>query len=139
MANKKYKELIYKGKTITEKYLIEEILVKNKMSWFINAETYNVRLEIQNNTLIFNGGTWYNGVWEFGAWRSGEWKYGVWKDGVWFNGLWQDGTFENGIIFNGTFFQGDFLVAKIRTTNQNGTDTRQDFIDCNLSQNITKV
>jgi hypothetical protein len=138
MAANKYKELIYKGSIITEKHLIEEVLVEEGMTWFIDSETFNARLEIQNNTLIFNAGTWYNGVWKFGAWRCGEWKYGVWEDGVWFNGVWQDGTFENGIIFNGPFFQGTFINVKLRQKNQNGTDTRQDFIDCDL-QNVTKV
>lgn len=132
MTANKYKELIYKGNIITEKHLIEEVLVKEGMSWFIDSETFNARLEIEQKTLIFNGGTWYNGIWKFGAWRGGEWKYGTWQDGVWFNGVWQDGTFENGIIFNGTFFQGTFLNMKLRTKNQNGTDTRQDFIDCEL-------
>ena len=132
MAANKYKELVYKGSIITERHLIEEVLVKEDMSWFIDSETFNARLEIENKTLIFNGGTWYNGIWKFGAWRGGEWKYGTWQDGVWFNGVWQDGTFENGIIFNGTFFQGTFMNIKIRTTNQNGSSTRQDFIDCTL-------
>ena len=135
----KYKELVYKGNAVTEQYLIEEILVKHGMAWFIDAETYNARIEIQNNILIFNGGTWYNGVWKFGAWRGGEWKYGVWKDGVWFNGVWKDGTFENGIIFNGTFFQGTFVNVKLRKTNQDGSNTRQDFIDCKLENTVRSV
>jgi hypothetical protein len=139
MANIKYKELFYKGTTITEKHLIEEVLVKEGMAWFIDAEMYNARIEIENKTLIFNGGTWYNGVWKFGAWRGGEWKYGIWEDGVWFNGVWKDGKFENGIIFNGTFFQGDFMNIKIRTKNQDGSMTKQDFIDCELSQNVKKI
>ena len=134
MAANKYKELIYKGNIITERHLIEEVLVKENMGWFIDSETFNARLEIENKTLIFNGGTWYNGIWKFGAWRGGEWKFGTWQDGVWFNGVWQDGTFENGIIFNGTFFQGTFMNIKIRTTNQNGSTTRQDFIDCTLPE-----
>lgn len=139
MGANKYKELIYKGNIVKEKHLIEEILVKEGMSWFIDSETFNARLEIQNKTLIFNGGTWYNGIWKFGAWRGGEWKYGTWEDGVWFNGVWQDGIFENGIIFNGTFFQGTFMNVKLRLKNQNGTETRQDFIDCDIPENIKKV
>jgi len=137
--NKKYKELAYKGTTIKEKYLIEEILVKEKMSWFIDAETSDVRIEIQNDTLIFNGGTWYNGVWKFGAWRSGEWKYGIWEDGVWFNGTWYDGIFKKGIIFNGDFIQGDFDIVKLRKKNQDNTDTIQKFIDCKLSNNVKSI
>lgn len=137
--DKKYKELLYKGQTYTEKYQIEEILVKEKLSWFIDAETLNARIEILDSVLIFNGGTWYTGVWYFGAWRGGEWKFGSWEDGVWFNGTWQDGIFKSGIIFNGTFFQGQFLNVKLRKTNQDGTDTRQDFINCDLSPNIKKI
>lgn len=139
MINKKYKELIYKGSTIKEKYLIEEILIKENMGWFVDAEVENVRLEIQKNTLIFNGGTWYNGVWKYGAWRSGEWKYGKWVDGVWFDGVWFDGVFENGIIFNGTFLKGNFMSGKIRSKNQNGTETNAEFIDCEVSESIKKI
>jgi hypothetical protein len=135
----KYKELIYKGNIYTEKYQIEEILVKEKLAWFINAETEKAKIEISDNILIFNGGIWYTGVWQFGAWRAGEWKFGSWENGVWFNGSWQDGIFKNGIIFNGTFFQGQFLNAKLRKNNQDGTETRQDFINCDLSPIIKKI
>jgi hypothetical protein len=134
----KYKELIYKGNIITKKHLIEEILVKENMSWFIDSETYNARIEIQNDTLIFNGGTWFNGIFKFGAFRSGEWKYGTFN-GVWFNGVWKDGNFESGIIFNGTFLQGTFQNVKLRKKNQNGTECKRDFIDCEISQNVIKV
>ena len=138
--DKKYKELIYKGNIYTEKYQIEEILVKEKLSWFMDSETTNAKIEIgENNVLIFNGGTWYTGIWYFGAWRAGEWKFGSWEDGVWFNGVWQDGIFKNGIIFNGTFFQGQFINAKIRKMNQDGSETRQDFINCDLSPNVKKA
>jgi hypothetical protein len=135
----KYLSLKYKGKAYTEKYLIEEILVKEKMAWFINAETFNAKIEILNETLVFNGGTWYNGVWRFGAFRNGEWKFGTWEDGVWFNGTWIDGIFKNGIIFNGTFHNGQFLNARLRTLNQNNTETKQNFINCDLSPNIKKI
>lgn len=135
----KYKELIYKGKVYTENYQIEEILVKENLSWFIDSETENARIEISDSVLIFNGGVWYTGVWYFGAWRAGEWKFGSWENGVWFNGTWQDGIFKDGIIFNGTFFQGQFLIAKLRKNNQDGTETRQDFINCDISPNIKKI
>lgn len=137
--NSKYKELKYKGKVYTEKYQIEEILIKENLSWFIDAETFNARLEINEKTLIFNGGTWYNGVWKFGAFRGGEWKFGTWEDGVWFGGTWFNGLFKSGIIFNGTFYQGQFLSAKLRTNNQDGTQTRQNFIDCELTQHVVKI
>lgn len=135
----KYKELKYQGTIYTEKYQIEEILVKENMSWFMDAETFNARLEINNDTLIFNGGTWYNGVWKFGAFRNGTWKFGTWEDGVIFNITWEDGIFKNGIIFNGNFFQGQFINAKLSRVNQDGSDTRRDFIDCDLSQNVKEI
>jgi len=135
----KYVELKYKGKIYTEPYQIEEILVKEKMSWFIDAETFKARIEILNDTLVFNAGTWYNGVWKFGAFRGGEWKFGTWEDGVWFNGSWKDGMFKDGIIFNCTFYQGQFLRAKLRTKNQDGTPTKRQFVDCELSQNIIEI
>lgn len=138
MSNK-YKELIYKGNIYKEKHEIEDILVKEKFAWFINSETFNARIEIYDKVLIFNSGTWYNGIWKYGVWRGGEWKFGTWENGVWFNGTWQDGIFKSGIIFNGTFFQGQIVNAKLRKTNQNGTDTRQDFIDCDLSPTIVKI
>lgn len=139
MENNKYKELVYKGDTIKERYLIEEVLVKEGMSWFIDAETSNAKLEIQNDTLIFNGGIWYNGVWRFGAWRAGEWRYGIWKDGVWFNGTWYNGVFQSGIIFNGDFMQGEFDIVKLRKKNQDGTDTTQNFVDCKLTNNVKSI
>lgn len=135
----KYKELRYKGKLYTEKYQIEEILVKEGFIWFIDAETFNARVEIDKEVLIFNAGTWYNGVWKFGAFRGGNWKFGTWEDGVWFNGVWEDGIFKNGIIFNGTFYQGEFINVKLRRTNQSGTPTRQEFIDCKLYPTVVKV
>lgn len=135
----KYKELKYNDKTYTQKYQIEQILVDEGFAWFIEAETYNARIEILNKTLIFNGGTWFNGVWKFGAFRGGEWKSGTFEDGVIFNIVWKDGIMKNGIIFNGTFINGQFFDIKLRTTNQDGTKTRQSFINCEMSSNIKTV
>lgn len=129
----KYKELIYEGNTYTEKYDIEEILVKEGLSWFIEAETENVRLEIQQGVLIFNGGTWFNGIWKYGAVRNGEFKYVKWENGVWFNGVWRNGIWEQGIIFNGKFYQGTFMNGKIRKTDQKGIPTKQEFVDCEIT------
>lgn len=134
----KYKELIYKGQTYTETYDIEEILVKENMSWFIECETENVRLEIQNGVLIFNGGIFFNGNWVYGAVRGGEFKYVKWENGVWFNGVWKNGLWESGIIFNGTFYQGSFMNVKIRKNDQKGNPTKQDFINCELN-NVNEV
>lgn len=135
----KYKELIYEGNTYTEQYEIEEILVKENMVWFIDAETENARIEILKNVLIFNGGIWYNGTWKFGATRGGEFKYVKWENGVWYSGTWYDGVFENGIIFSGKFFQGSFMNGKIRLTDQKGMPTKQEFINCEVSPNMKKV
>lgn len=134
----KYKELKYNGKIYTEKYQIEEILVEENCVWFIDAETELARIEIKDNVLIFNGGTWFNGVWKFGVFRNGEIKFIKWEDGVFFNGVWQDGLFKNGYIYNGTFFGGQFLNAVLKKYNQNGSETRQDFINCDLSPNVKR-
>lgn len=135
----KYKELKYKGKIYTEDYQIEEILVENGFSWVIDAETYMLRLEILNDTLIINAGTWYNGIFKYGCIRNCAWKFGTFESGIIFNINWQDGMFLSGIIYNGTFYQGQFLNAKLREKNQNGTKTRRDFINCDLSPSIVKI
>jgi hypothetical protein len=137
--NKKYKQLKYRGKTITDSYDIEQVLIKEEMAWFIDAETSDVNIEILNGTLIFNGGVWYSGVWKFGAFRNGEWRFGTWEGGVWFNGKWYDGRFEGGIIFNGEFLNGEILSAKLRKNNQDGSETTLNFNDCVVSNSVISV
>lgn len=110
----RYNELKHDGKTYTEQWKIDEILIKNKFNWLVNAEIKNARLEIFQDTLVWNGGIWYNGDWYFGVWRDGEWRYGNWQNGVWYNGKWKDGTFKSGIIYNGTFFKGKIEGGEIR-------------------------
>lgn len=134
----KYKELKYEGKVYTEKYQIEEILVEENLVWFIDAETELARIEIDRGVLIFNGGIIYNIVWKYGVFRAGEWKFGRWDSGIWFNGVWQDGLFKSGIIYNGTFLGGQFLNVVLKKLNKNGSETRQDFINCDLSPNVIK-
>ena len=68
-----------------------------------------------------------------------EWKYGKWVDGVWFNGTWYNCVFESGIIFNGTFLKGSFLAGTFRKKNQNSTDTKRDFIECEISNAFKEV
>jgi len=114
MSELRYSELKYDGKTYTEQWKIDEILIKNKFSWMVNAEIKNARLEIFQDTLVWNAGIWYNGDWYFGVWRDGEWKYGTWQNGVWYNGVWRDGTFVSGIIYKGNFFKGKIMAGEIR-------------------------
>jgi len=128
----KYKELKYEGKTYTERYQIEEILVKEKCVWFIDAETELARIEIKHNILIFNGGR------KFGVFRNGEFKFGKFDDGVIFNGVFKGGLFKNGYIYNGTFIDCQFLNVVLKKFNQNGSETMQDFINCDISPNVKK-
>jgi hypothetical protein len=114
MSDNRYSELKYDGKIYTAQWQIDEILIKNKFNWMIDAEIKNARLEIFQDTLVWNAGIWYNGDWYFGVWRDGEWRYGTWQNGVWYNGTWRDGTFKSGIIYKGRFFKGKMLNGEIR-------------------------
>ena len=129
MPELKYSELKYDGRIYTEKWQIDEILIKNKFSWMVNAETKNARLEIFQDTLVWNSGVWYNGDWYFGVWRDGEWRYGTWQNGVFYNGVWRNGTFKSGIIYNGKFFKGKILSGEIRGGQ---------FIDIEIDKNVTE-
>lgn len=114
MSELRYSELKYNGETYTEQWKIDEILIKNKFNWMVNAEIKNARLEIFQDTLVWNAGIWYNGDWYFGVWRDGEWRYGTWQNGVFYNGVWRNGTFKSGIIYNGKFFRGKMISGEIR-------------------------
>ena len=114
MSELRYSELKYNGQIYTEQWKIDEILIQNKFNWMVNAEIKNARLEIFQDTLVFNAGIWYNGDWYFGVWRDGEWKYGTGQNGVWYNGSWKDGTFKSGIIYKGIFFKGKIESGEIR-------------------------
>lgn len=129
MSELRYSELKYDGKVYTEQWQINEILIKNKFNWMINAEIKNARLEIFQDTLIWNAGIWYNGDWYFGVWRDGEWRYGSWQNGVWYNGVWRNGTFKSGIIYNGKFFKGKIEGGEIRGGQ---------FIDVEIGENVTE-
>lgn len=129
MANR-YKELKFEGKTYTKKYQIDEILIENNFNWFLDAEIENVRIEIIKETLILNGGIWYNGVWEYGVIRDIDWRAGTFKNGVIYNGIFKRITVEKGIIFNGTFLRGDILFADIRGG---------EFKDVNISTNVNQT
>ncbi len=123
----RYSELKFNGEIFTEQWKIDEILIDNKFNWMVNAEIKNARLEIFQDTLVWNAGIWYNGDWYFGVWRDGEWKYGNWQNGVWYNGVWRDGIFKSGIIYKGNFFKGKIEAGEIRGGN---------FIDVEISPNV---
>jgi len=126
----RYSELKFNGDVHTEQWKIDEILIKNKFNWMVNAEIKNARLEIFQDTLVWNAGIWYNGDWYFGVWRDGEWRYGTWQNGVFYNGVWRNGTFKSGIIFNGKFFKGKIESGEIRGGQ---------FIDVEISQNVKEL
>ena len=111
---KRYVELKFEDKIITEPFTIDEILIKNKFDWFLDCEVENVKLEILKGHLIFNSGVFFNGNWKYGVFRDGQWKYGTWEGGVWYNGTWYNGIFKSGIIFDGRFLSGKFENGEIR-------------------------
>ena len=113
----RFKELKYEGKTYEKEFKIKEILIESKLDWVLDAEMENARIEIINETLVWNAGTWFNGTWKYGVFRSGEWRYGIWEGGVWYNGTWRNGIFKRGIIFNGRFLSGQFVDGDIRGGN----------------------
>jgi hypothetical protein len=129
MTDFRYSELKYDGKVYTEQWKIDEILINNKFNWVVNAEIKNARIEIFQDTLIWNAGIWYNGDWDFGVWRDGEWRYGKWQNGVWYNGVWKNGTFKSGIIYNGKFFKGEIESGEIRGGQ---------FINILINKNVTQ-
>jgi hypothetical protein len=138
MSELRYTELKYNGETYTEQWKIDEILIKNKFNWLVNAEIKNARLEIFNTTLVWNGGIWYNGDWYFGVWRDGEWRYGTWQNGVFYNGTWKNGTFKSGIIFNGKFFKGKILAGEIRGGQFIDVEISEGVVEYNNDEIITK-
>lgn len=136
----RYKELLYQGKTYTDKYKIDEILVKHKMNWVLDAELENVRIEILKDTFIFNSGIWYNGVFKYGVVRSGEFRYAIIENCVWFNGMFWDGVFKSGLIYNGTFYKGQILGGEVKKTMpRTGHETKQHFMNCEISKNVKGI
>jgi len=124
---KRYKELKYRDKIITEQSEIDRILIDNKFDWFLDCEVENCRLEILKNHLIFNSGVFFNGTWVYGVFRDGQWKYGTWEGGVWYNGTWYNGIFKNGLIFDGRFLNGKIEGGEIRGG---------EFFDIKISKNV---
>jgi len=90
----RYTELKYGTKTYTNESQINDILEKENLFWLIGSEIENASLQIINNTLIWNNGTYYSGSWHYGIFKNGE-----------FNGTWENGIFESG-NFKGKWIDG---------------------------------
>lgn len=127
---KRYVELKYEGKTYKKEYDINKILSEKNFFWFFETEVENLRLEILKDTLIINGGIWYNGTFEYGVIRDIDWRAGIFENGVIYNGVFKKITVGKGIIFAGTFLKGDVLFADIRGGN---------FEDVNISSNVNTI
>ena len=104
---------------------VTDNLVENKNHWFVigllnnKIQVENFYGEINNNSLVWeNGtwieGTWHNGNWYNGLWKKGTWKGGAWDDGVWHNGVWDWGVWKNGIWKGGSWVKG-FFKGNIHT------------------------
>jgi hypothetical protein len=106
------KELIYKGKSYTDKVLIETYLYKHGFNWLNKAEIENAIIEIKNDKLYWHSGIWYYGDFGYGIWLDGIFKFGNFV-GVWHNGLFKNGTFD-GIWMNGNFENGDIIGGEFR-------------------------
>lgn len=130
MSNARYKELKYNGRTYTEKYQIDEILLDNNFNWFFDCEVENIRFEIMKDTIIINGGIFYNGIFEYGVIRDIDCRNMTFQNGVIYNGVFKRIKMEKGIIFNGTFIKGDILFSDIRGG---------EFKDVNISDNVNKT
>ena len=78
-------ELKYEGKTYTQQKQIINILKTEGFYWLIDSEVNDAIIEIKNNTLIWESGTFLSGDWYYGIFRNGSF-YGVWENGIWENG-----------------------------------------------------
>lgn len=101
----KYKELKVGDKTYNKQRDIENVLKDYKFFWLLDAEFEEAKIEIKNETIIWNSGTWLHGSWE----------YGIWKDGV-FHGKWENGILENG-QFKGEWESGIDYTNNIKNNN----------------------
>jgi hypothetical protein len=81
----RYSELKYNNKIYTNLSKINNILIKEKFFWLIDSEIENAKIEIKNNTLIWNDGNFYVGEWHYGIFKNGSF-YGDWENGIWENG-----------------------------------------------------
>lgn len=125
----RYKELKLDGKIITQKYKIEEQLIKYGFNWFLDCEIEDMRIEILKDTLIINEGVYYNGDFVYGVIRNIDWKNGEFTNGVIYGGTFKRCLIRQGLIFGGTFIKGEILFADIRGG---------DFVDIKISDNCVK-
>lgn len=90
----RYSELKFRDKTYTSQTEIEDILVDQKFYWLIDSEIENAKIEIINNTLVWQDGSFYTGDWHYGIFKNGSF-YGNWNNGIWesghFGGNWKSG------------------------------------------------
>jgi hypothetical protein len=79
---------------LTDTNDINKILQENNLSWLIDSEVEDAKIEIKNKTLIWHDGTYNAGDWYYGIWKNGYF-YGTWENGIWecgdFNGKWKSG------------------------------------------------
>jgi hypothetical protein len=91
-------ELKYNGKIISNEKVIIDTLFSKEFYWLIDSEIYAAKIEILNNTIIWNGGDYLYGNWHYGIFRNGNF-YGNWENGIFedgnFNGVWISGVMKN--------------------------------------------
>lgn len=99
----RFKRLTIDNSIITQSDKIESALLSYQFYWLIDSEVEDAVIQIKNNTLIWDSGTYYSGRWYYGIWKSGD-----------FHGVWENGIFEKG-RFYGKFLTGiipDYLLPK---------------------------
>lgn len=87
----RFLELKYNNNIISDNRIIEKYLKEEKLQWLLESEIEDAKIEIKNNTLIWNDGYFF-----------GNWHYGIFKGGEF------HGNFENGILEGGNFY-GNFV------------------------------
>lgn len=105
----------FKNVSINDKNIsnnaIEHILSKSNFNWILKCEFDNADIEIKDNILFWNGGTFYYGEWKWGVVNNGDFRWCDWNGGIFlngkFNGVWNNGVFKNG-QFKGTKIKGEF-------------------------------
>lgn len=103
--NERYIELKINDKVYKKRYEIDRFLIKNKLSWFIDVECENARIEIIDGTLVINSAIIYNGIIEFAVIRDADVRNIKIYNGVIYNGVFKNIIMEKGIIFNGKFIK----------------------------------
>lgn len=102
MKNKRFSELKIKNKILINSSEIELYLSSSDFYWLLDCELDNVKIEIDNNTLIWNNGIFYHGDWLWGVWNNGEFRSGTWHGGIFYDGVFK-GEWKNGVKKGGEF------------------------------------